>query len=196
MHRSQLKWILASLALLAGSPFAHGDAIINVNQVGSDVVAIGSGTIDLTGLTLNSSGGAAPTPRIGPAQDFLEGPTSGAIADLYTGISGPVIGNGTITEPTSGSGDEFGILSGIYLAVPNGYISGAALSATDTYSGATLASLGLTPGTYKYTWGSGTGALTVQVGPAAAPLPSAFTGGSICLALLAGSSWRQRRGNT
>jgi hypothetical protein len=39
--------------------------------------------------------------------------------------------------------------------VPAGYVSGNALSDTSTYSGQTFSSLGVTPGTYKWTWGSG-----------------------------------------
>jgi hypothetical protein len=39
--------------------------------------------------------------------------------------------------------------------VPLGYVSGTSLSATSTYAGATLLSLGVTPGTYTWTWGTG-----------------------------------------
>jgi hypothetical protein len=48
------------------------------------------------------------------------------------------------------------------------------LNATDTYAGQTISSLGLTPGTYTWTWGTGAHAdsLTVQIGPAAIPEPS------------------------
>src|SRR5207248_2671894 len=41
------------------------------------------------------------------------------------------------------------------LSVPRGYVSGTFLSDRATYSGATLATLGVTPGTYKWTWGTG-----------------------------------------
>jgi hypothetical protein len=42
------------------------------------------------------------------------------------------------------------------------------------FANQTFASIGLTPGTYTWTWGSGSNAdsLTVQIGPAAVPEPA------------------------
>ena len=37
----------------------------------------------------------------------------------------------------------------------NSYVSDSALSDTSTYSGQTFSSLGVAPGTYEWTWGSG-----------------------------------------
>jgi hypothetical protein len=41
------------------------------------------------------------------------------------------------------------------ILLPSGYTSGDPISSTQTFSGQTFTSLGLTPGTYDYTWGSG-----------------------------------------
>ena len=51
------------------------------------------------------------------------------------------------------------------VTVPIGYTSGF-LSGTSTYVGKTFATLGITPGTYTYTWGSGPNASSIilQIG--------------------------------
>ena len=51
---------LFTLALLAVTPDAKGDAVIDISQVGNDVVMTGSGTIDVSGLPIfNSTSGNA-----------------------------------------------------------------------------------------------------------------------------------------
>jgi hypothetical protein len=45
-------------------------------------------------------------------------------------------------------------LSGVFVSVPAGYVSGTALSDSATYSGTTLADLGVPSGTYVWTWGT------------------------------------------
>ena len=39
--------------------------------------------------------------------------------------------------------------------MPQGYVSNNVLSSSATWNNKTFASLGLTPGTYKWTWGTG-----------------------------------------
>src|SRR5262249_17695709 len=79
--------------------------------------------------------------------------------DLYTGFTGPTsFGSGFFFFPNTGSGDTVGIDAqsfGGLLAVPPGYLSGAALSGSITFSSSTFASLGVTPATYTWTWGTG-----------------------------------------
>jgi hypothetical protein len=58
--------------------------------------------------------------------------------------------------------------------VPSGYVSGTSLSDTSTYDGATFASLGVTPGVYKWTWGSGTNADSFKLDIVAVPEPSTW----------------------
>jgi hypothetical protein len=54
------------------------------------------------------------------------------------------------------SGDFFALEEGInaFLALPQGYTSGDPLTNSMTFDNATFASLGLTPGTYTWTWGT------------------------------------------
>ena len=62
---------------------------------------------------------------------------------------------------------------GFYL--PTTYVSGEALSNTSTYSDKTIAGLGLTPGTYTWTWGTGPTADSFQLQvEAATPEPATF----------------------
>ncbi len=55
-----------------------------------------------------------------------------------------------------------------------GYVSGAALAGTETFGNATLASLGVTLGTYTDRWGSGVHAdsFVLEIGSTAAPEPA------------------------
>jgi hypothetical protein len=73
-----------------------------------------------------------------------------------------------VSKASSGSGDGFGIYAGVgILVLPKGYVSGAALAATSTWTGTTFTALGLTAGTYVWKWGTGATAdsLTLNIGP-------------------------------
>src|SRR5439155_14422727 len=77
-------------------------------------------------------------------------------------FNGPLgFGDGDTALANSGTGDLVGILRSIrlqgsrVLTVPRGYVSGTALSDSAIYSDASLATLGVTPGTYVWKWGTG-----------------------------------------
>ena len=130
---------------------------VTMEQVGSNVVANGSGAINLTGLTF--AGGAA----IGgggiqaSAGQIITGSPGSARA--YTGLNGPTsFGSGGLFDASTSSGDLFGRFPtqfGGPLFVPEDYVSGTALSNSMTFDNATIASLGVTPGTYIWSWGTG-----------------------------------------
>jgi hypothetical protein len=167
---------LVSLLGLGITQSAKANFIATMNQVGTDVVVTGSGTIDLTGLSFFANG-SAPAAMIIPIQGLLylnDGPV-----DVYANISGPFsFGMGGTTRASSSSGDAVGLdgLGSNRLFVPSGYLSGNPLSDTSTYSNATLASVGVTPGTYIWTWGTGIHAdsFTLQIVPE--PSTSALLG--------------------
>jgi PEP-CTERM motif len=170
----------ASLAwFIVGGP-AEAAVTIDIRQSGANVVVAGSGAIELAGLTFFSSGtGVGPGAVEGSSGVAWVG-MAGASVDLYRGATGPAsFGTGGTISGSSGAGDAFGLLGTAIttfplLLVPPGYVSGSALSGSSIFDSATIASLGLTVGTYVYTWGSGASAdrLTVDIG--AVPEPSTW----------------------
>jgi PEP-CTERM motif len=176
--------MLIGCGLLA--PPAHAGYTVTLDEVGGNVVATGSGTIDLTGLSL-AIRDLALEPLTTPIDaNIVVGSPLGPQADIYTGVTGPAsFGTGSATTATSGSGDIVGINGFLFapppeqmmnVDVPTGYMSGEPLSDMSTYDNATFASLGVTPGTYVWTWGSGPtdDTFTLQIGPAAVPEPSSL----------------------
>ena len=97
------------LALLIGcglsGPPAQAGFIVDLTEMGSDVVATGSGTIDLTDLSFSSSS----VFLTGMSPDFGSintGPAAGGLVNAYLGFTGPMsFGNGSVTRANSGSGD-------------------------------------------------------------------------------------------
>jgi hypothetical protein len=131
---------------------------VTLEQVGANVVATGSGAIDLTGLTFQNNFFNAP-PQIQANFSLLITGLGGANQSQYTGFAGPTnFGSGDLVMADTGSGDGVGIVgsgSNTFLIVPQGYISGTALSSGATWNNTTLASLGVTPGIYVWIWGEG-----------------------------------------
>jgi hypothetical protein len=58
--------------------------------------------------------------------------------------------------------------------VPPSYMSGSLLSDTSTYDNQTFVSLGVTPGTYEWTWGSGADADSFTLDVPAVPEPASI----------------------
>ena len=161
---------------------------VTLEQVGfQTVVATGSGALDLTGL---------PDPFIAFAQSLINpflgniitgssNAPSGA-CDAYGGaFTGPSsFGRGPQTFASSGTGGIAGMLFNggdplfTALLVPEGYVSGTALSNSATYNNTTLVTLFVTPGTYVWTWGDGADQrFTLQIGSVGVP-PGVPDGGS------------------
>jgi hypothetical protein len=165
----------AAMLIGLSAPPAQAGYVVDLTQQGSNVVATGSGPIDLTGLSFfaNEGIGAQLDPEFG---NIGTGPTSGR-ADFYSGLTGPrSFGSRGFIFASSGSGDLVGISgSSSLLLVPSGYTSGTSLSDTATYLSQTFSSLGVTPGTYEWMWGSGANQnFTLVIGAAAIAEPSTW----------------------
>ena len=172
--RSLLPCMTATLVLLA-SGVANANSIftLTLSQSGNTVVATGSGTFDLTGLT--SFGSAFASPELYPAHGIVGIGLSGTI-DQYTGLTGPfTFGTGFGGFPTSTSGDSVFLEDfGLGIDLPHGYVSGTSLFGTATYSG-TLASLHATPGVYIWTWNNGANSFVLDIQkPTVTPEPASF----------------------
>jgi hypothetical protein len=167
----------AFLALSAISGGADAAIVINISDVGSDVVASTSGSADLTDLTaIDTALLFAPgevTPSKGGATAGDPGQTL-----FYRGADGPKsFGTGAKTEASVGNGDFVGVfavnpfaLSPVIL-LSQKYVSGTPLTGSSVFENQSLISLGLNVGEYTYTWGAGEHAdgLTIKVGDVPEP---------------------------
>jgi len=159
---------------LAGPTRAQNVFNFYLYQDGSNVVATGSGIIDLTDLTYAASN-PSDSAIFPIAADILVGPDTEPSVSLYEGLTGPAsFGPGFTTNSTSGTGDSAGVSGSStdgLVDVPEGYTSGSFLSGTATWNDATLSSLGVTSGTYTWTYGSGVDAGTINFYAGVSPVP-------------------------
>ncbi len=153
--KKTLKLLLALIALTGVCALpARATVIVDATEVGGNVVFAGGGTFNLAGLVF--LGGGAGLPVIDPANSVVVVGGGPVAANDYAGILPPgAFGMGGLTYADLAFGDLFGIAPNDSLFVPSGYISGALLDGSATFTGANFASLGLDPGTYTWSWGHG-----------------------------------------
>ena len=177
-----VRCLVVLVVFASSSSLAVGDLVVSFAEVGGNVESTATGSIDLAGLSSTgtfATGGriftgdanfAASTPRV----------SVGGFAsyDAYFGTaSGPaVLGPAPIdTVDTTGSTDvvlfRHNDVGTGTIGVPVGYVSGDAINVSSVYNGASLDSLGVTPGTYVWNFGNNTITLTASV---AVPEPGAM----------------------
>jgi hypothetical protein len=135
---------------------AAGNFNVTISQVGPDVVWSGSGSFNLAALTSSGPGSLSSGFNAGQA---IWGIGVSGLTDTYSGVTTyPITFGAGGVGVTSSSGSIFGILpgpSGRSLHVPSGYVSNATISGSATYASQTIVGMGLTSGTYTWSWGAG-----------------------------------------
>lgn len=180
--------ILSVLFLMTLQAAVYGAMTISVVETSTGVTITASGSVNLSGLeregeTFNSN------PNIEPIEGIfsLGAATTGSLVDVgdtYRARNGEIIthpvtlGGGGFTAASFGAGPFFGfvIFGGAapdLLRVPNDYSSGSQFTTSATFLGATITSLGLRPGQYVWSWGSGASADSMTM-----TIPQAGTGSS------------------
>jgi hypothetical protein len=179
--RFHLKSIVAVFALICSASPMAGAADLNftVQQVGADVVTSFTGFVNTTALTTSGNASGSGLFRGSFFQGgsvIMFGPQNSYTN--YTGLNGSgALGSGGRTLADINTGTLSGIISNgssSYLLLPNSYVSGSSITGTSTYTGKTLSDLGMTVGTYNWTWGSGVNAGTAQLTISAVPEPSTY----------------------
>ena len=198
MRRSML---VLFAVLVATSPPALASVIITATQTGADVVFSGSGTLDVSALTSMGNGNLLAGIDFGGEVLLGANPSGFPAVNFYGAMSeisipGP-FGADLFTPASLGTGPRFGISVQAFptqtapaIVVPAGYVSGDPLSSTSTFSGQTFSSLGINPGTYIWSWGSGANADSLTL---AIQLPEPGTVTLMVVSGLAVGSLRRRR---
>jgi len=179
--------VLAALIACMMCVSARADFTFNISQSGSNVVGSGSGSFNLSSLTLFSAGSGGNTGYIDPS-GFVASGGSADTTDWYQGYTVP--GNpsnfgtgGGISADSNSTNGFFVLIPGLItgdtaiLEVAGGYVSGASFDVSSVWSNTTISGLGLTPGSFTWQWSatSGGGATdSVTVNIAGVPEPSTY----------------------
>lgn len=173
----------AALAFVLSAAPASAAYVINVYQSGANVVASGSGSLNISGLTMNNS----PTSGNGwvfPSGAYMKVGSGMSVLAQGVGITGPS-NYGTSPLSLVNADINTGAIVGInmqaapaqtrFIFVPQGYVSGANLGmSTSTYNNKTLSGLGLTAGN-SYTWTWAADSFTINVLSTAPGVPEPAT---------------------
>lgn len=184
-----LRKLLAILGVFTLSiwavPPAQASAIINVEQVGPDVVATITGSINREGLTFSYAYTYNQVGIIAGADNFdgLIGVGESTTVAIYYYVSEhhDFSNSPLYFHATSNTGGHFQIREVNYsdqasLMLPYNYVSNDPINSSSTWAGNTIASMGLISGTYIYNLGNGE---TITLNIAQGPAPTYSVGGTV-----------------
>jgi hypothetical protein len=189
------KMMLAATVAISGisaTTAANAAIVITVTEVGTDVRADGSGTADTTGATMYGSTSGSATIR-GSLGILRVGTGS---YNIFAATGPSAFGSGSTVKGSAVLGSVIGV-DGVTqtIMLSTGYISNSFISSTATFANQTLASLGLTPGSYVYSLPNDT--VTVNIGPVAAAVPETATWAMMITGFgMMGAAMRTRRRST
>lgn len=168
------KFLLICFILIQASiATCQAEFIVTVQQILSDVVATGTGSINTGALSSTGGGVFSPYVDANRGQIGVGSPTN--IAGKSGSFTGPSnFGTGDIFLADIGTGDPVSIGSSGFLSLPSLYSSESPLSGSATWTNKTFTDLGLTQGEYTWTWGSGPNAdfFKLNIVAASAPEPA------------------------
>ena len=191
--------ICAGFISLAFSQNSHSALIINIIESGSDVVATLSGSIDdLTGTTFVATQNSSSASFIRPNDSSVLFNAGGSVTYSIYKFAGVPAAYGTtplLGASSSTSSDAIFVrnnpLSTMWLSAA--YVLGTSMSGTATYSGKTFASLGITPGTYVYSWTGDSVTLNIGAAPSPVPEPGQVAASMLLLVGISSYVWMKRR---
>lgn len=175
--------IIGAVGLAFASP-AMAAYTVTFQELGGNVVATGTGSLNLDSFCCGGGVNGSGQTGVNPSGNNLligGGALTQYVSHVATGPSN--FGPGPFTQASADSGGAVGIYfapayNDFQLYVPQNYISGTPLgTSTATFNAATFASLGLTAGTYVYSYGSGATAdsFTITIPPLDTAVPEPAT---------------------
>lgn len=180
---------MAAAAVVFTAP-AQAAFVVTMTETPTGVGFVGSGTLNISSLTFGDDFASFPGGTSQGGILFTGGiPLTSVPYDGYLGLMGPTnYGTGGNFFASEATGSLVGVSaissSIIILGVPDGYQSGAALTSTAFAVGQTFDSLGVTPGSFEWTWGSGATADSYSLNIVPEPTSAAAILGLGGLALL------------